>query len=83
MDENDCEQYESEILDIYFKFFKEALLNQNKQIDFSELESEWRGLYKFAWIDFHRFLKGWSPGHWKINSYSEKISREVLELICK
>ena len=33
----------------------------------------------FAWADFHRFLKGWSPSHWKINDYSERITRGVIE----
>jgi len=48
-------------------------------IDFSDLESEWREMYHFAWADFHRFIKGWSPGHWKINSYSERVSRDLIE----
>ena len=48
-------------------------------IDFSDLESEWREMYHFAWVDFHRFIKGWSPGHWKINSYSERVSRDLIE----
>jgi len=39
---------------------------------------ESRGLFPLAWTDFHRFLKGWSPGYWKINSYSERMAREVL-----
>ena len=42
------------------------------------LETEWRSLYRVAWADFHRFLKGWSPGHWKINSYSERVTAEVI-----
>ncbi len=25
----------------------------------------------------HRFLKGWSPGHWKNHGYSERLAREV------
>ena len=44
-----------------------------------DIENEWRDLFPFAWADFHRFLKGWSPSHWKINDYSEKITREVVE----
>ncbi|MGE9289409.1 MAG: choline kinase, partial [Puniceicoccales bacterium] len=35
-------------------------------------------LYPVAWTDFHRFLKGWSPGHWKIHGYSERLSRSVM-----
>ena len=37
-----------------------------------------RSVYRVAWADFHRFLKGWSPGHWKINSYSERVTKEVI-----
>ena len=29
--------------------------------------------------DFHRFLKGWSPGHWKLNAYSERLTSEVVK----
>lgn len=79
LDESDCERLETIILKSYFKYLKEALKQNNKEIDFEALELEWRLLYKFAWTDFHRFLKGWSPGHWKINSYSEKITQEVIE----
>ena len=35
-------------------------------------------MYYVAWADFHRFLKGWSPGHWKINSYSEQVVKKVI-----
>ena len=47
-------------------------------IDIDALESGWRALYPVAWTDFHRFIKGWSPGHWKIHSYSERLAREVV-----
>ncbi len=79
--EEDCERLESEILDFYFKELKVALQEQGSNIDVQDLETEWRELYYYAWTDFHRFLKGWSPGHWKINDYSEKVSRRVLEEI--
>lgn len=79
--EEDCEAKQDFILDFYFKEMKLALDRLNKEVDFIELEENWRNLYPVAWTDFHRFLKGWSPGHWKINSYSERLTREVLETI--
>jgi hypothetical protein len=44
-----------------------------------ELEADWRPLYRVAWADFHRFMKGWSPGHWKLSDYSERVTRKVIE----
>lgn len=81
MSEKDSETFESKILDIYFNALSRAI--QSKQIDVNakELEKEWRKLYHYAWADFHRFLKGWHPGHWKINSYSERVSREIVKKI--
>ena len=76
MSEDDCEQYESVILDYYFKELEEAT---DVSIDFEELKQEWSNLYQYAWADFHRFLKGWSPGHWKLNSYSERIVQKVIQ----
>jgi len=76
--EEDCARYESEILNDYFGYLQQALVHYNKRVDFGALEASWRALFKYAWADFHRFLKGWSPGHWKVNSYSEKISKEVI-----
>ncbi len=73
LDEQSCELREGQILDTYFKYFHEA-----SDIYHHELESEWRSLYHVAWADFHRFLMGWSPGHWKINTYSERICKEVI-----
>jgi hypothetical protein len=73
--EDDCEEMESQILDYYFSCLEKAVDNS---LNYSELEKEWREMYSVAWADFHRFLKGWSPDHWKINSYSERVSREVI-----
>ena len=74
LNESDCEQLESKLLDTYFAYLHKALGKKNKA-----LENEWRPLYRVAWADFHRFLKGWSPGHWKINNYSERITSEVIK----
>lgn len=73
LDERECERLEAPILDTYFEHLQNALGEKNEA-----LETEWRSLYRVAWADFHRFLKGWSPGHWKINSYSEQVTTEVI-----
>ncbi len=78
MFEEDCEILETQILNSYFIELQQALKRLGKDVDFEALEAEWRSLYYTAWTDFHRFLKGWSPGHWKLNSYSERISRQVI-----
>ena len=73
LNESDCERLEAQILDTYFECLQSELKERNEA-----LEIEWRALYRVAWADFHRFLKGWSPGHWKINSYSERVTTEVI-----
>ncbi len=76
--EEDCERLESELLNCYFEELKRAIKRQNKPVDPNDLEKEWRKMFYYAWADFHRFLKGWSPGHWKINSYSERVTQKVI-----
>ncbi|SHI72717.1 oxidoreductase family protein [Algibacter luteus] len=76
LNESDCERLESKLLDTYFTHLHKALGKKNEA-----LENEWRPLYRVAWADFHRFLKGWSPSHWKINTYSERITAEVIKNI--
>jgi hypothetical protein len=76
--EDDCERYESVLLDYYFAALKNALKMRQRDIDHDAVEQEWRALYPVAWTDFHRFVKGWSPGHWKIHSYSERLTRQVI-----
>lgn len=73
LDEKACERLEAKILDTYFGYLQSALEKQNEA-----LETEWRSLYRVAWADFHRFLKGWSPSHWKLTSYSERVTTEVI-----
>jgi hypothetical protein len=73
LDEKASERLEAQILDTYFERLQSELKERNEA-----LEREWRSLYRVAWADFHRFLKGWSPGHWKINSYSERVTAEVI-----
>ncbi|MDA3927422.1 MAG: DUF1679 domain-containing protein [Prolixibacteraceae bacterium] len=76
--EDDCEKYEAKLLDTYFAALRNALNQNHSSINLDAMEEEWRSLYPYAWTDFHRFLKGWSPGHWKINSYSERMAKQVI-----
>jgi hypothetical protein len=79
--DDECERHEKALLDYYFAQLNKALLNRGTDVDPEALEQEWRSLYPVAWTDFHRFMKGWSPGHWKIHSYSERLAREVVAQI--
>lgn len=76
--EEDCERLETELLDYYFIELKKALKAKQPDLDASDIANNWKTLYPVAWTDFHRFIKGWSPGHWKIHSYSERLAREVI-----
>lgn len=69
-EEDELSNMEERCLKTYFKF-----------LDLPDVEKEWRELYPFAWADFYRFLKGWSPGHWKVNSYSENMKNKVLQCL--
>lgn len=69
-EEDELASMEEQCLRTYFKY-----------LELPDVEKEWRELYPYAWTDFYRFLKGWSPGHWKINSYSETMAKKVLECL--
>ena len=79
LDEDESERMEGALLDRYFELLGAALGRCGKTLDFAALEADWRALYPVAWTDFYRFLKGWSPGHWKLHRYSERLAREVLK----
>jgi len=73
-----CEFWQDELLEYYFIELKEALNKVGKQVDWQALESEWREMFPIAWTDFYRFLLGWMPTHYKINTYTERLSLDVL-----
>ncbi len=82
--------YETELFDrdqdclkVYFEELKTALSFFHPHLDGQQLEDQWRELYPYAWCDFYRFLKGWSPHHAKINAYSEKMKEKVLNDLIK
>jgi len=79
--EDECEKKEVTLLEFYFHKLRDAISVQHPEIDATEVEKEWRTLFPVAWADFHRFLKGWSPGHWKLNSYSDRLTRETINAL--
>lgn len=79
LNEDECEAMESQLLDYYFSILIDRVAQKKLSVNTAELEKEWRELYPFAWADFHRFIKGWSPGHWKVNAYSEKLTSDVIK----
>ena len=78
-DEDESEERAPDVLDRYFELLHLAVEQTGKAVDFAALEQDWRTLYPVAWTDFTRFLQGWSPGHWKLHRYSERLAKEVLE----
>ena len=83
LDELECAKYEKMLLDHYFDALVVALSAYQPDLDPQAVVQEWRSLFPVAWTDFHRFLKGWSPGHWKINDYSEQLSQQVIRQLQK
>ncbi|WNO07808.1 phosphotransferase [Teredinibacter sp. KSP-S5-2] len=79
LDESTCEKMEKTLLDFYFSALGKELVRRKKTIAIEKLEANWRPLYAYAWADFYRFLKGWSPGHWKVHRYSNNLCRHVIQ----
>jgi len=79
--EDAAERMEGELLDWYFLRLRSALSELGRGLDCDALEANWRMLYPVAWTDFHRFLKGWSPGRWNPQGYSEKTALAVLSAL--
>ncbi|TKF97842.1 aminoglycoside phosphotransferase family protein [Vibrio lentus] len=75
----DCAELESHMLETYFRYLEEALTYYQPQLSFAEIEAAWRPMFYVAWADFQRFVKGWSPEHWKINPYTEQLTQTVIE----
>lgn len=81
LSEGECEAKVRPFLQFYLETLATILKQQKPEVDRDQLVENWQNLFPVAWADFHRFLKGWSPEHWKINSYSERVTKEVVEMI--
>jgi len=78
--EDECQIYEQELLDFYFRELKLAAsdLSQNET---DALDQEWRQLYSVAWADFNRFLLGWMPTHQKLTKHALAKNKKALEFL--
>lgn len=76
-----CERFVPIFVNIYFEALQLALKQRSPALDAVVLEQEWRVLFPFAWADFYRFLKGWSPDHPKVNAYSQQVAQSVLSTL--
>jgi hypothetical protein len=77
--DKECNIYEEELLDFYFRKLKMVLSKSYDVKIINALEVEWRSLYAIAWADFSRFLLGWMPTHQKINGYSKVQVKKALK----
>lgn len=78
---NQSAQMQEWVLNTYFSKLNKALKNYQPHLNRDAIEEEYRAIYTIAWADFYRFLKGWSPNHYKINEYSQEITQKALATI--
>ncbi|GGB71997.1 phosphotransferase [Shewanella inventionis] len=76
---NEPDSVINDYLEHYFTALTKGLTEFTPHINPQEVEHVWRPLYCVAWADFHRFVKGWSVEHVKINSYTEKLTSKAIE----
>ncbi len=79
LNDEQCEQQHQALLDCYFQYFQVAAANRIGIEPLKELEEQWRSMFAIAWADFNRFLNGWSPGHWKLTPFSQRLTSEALK----
>jgi thiamine kinase-like enzyme len=75
----ECYETEEWLLAEYFSHLKTALKQHQPELNPDDVERAWRPMFPIAWADFQRFVKGWSPGHWKINNYTEALTAKALK----
>ena len=79
MTEAEAKASQEILLDLYFDHLSEAL--RDTKINRTALIEEWRLLYSFAIADFHRFILGWSPNHYKNTPTTDAITNTVMTSI--
>ncbi|MCF6434327.1 aminoglycoside phosphotransferase family protein [Pseudoalteromonas sp. MMG022] len=70
-----------ELLEYYFVKLADNLITKHSMQNSRDIVSCWRELWPVVWSDFHRFLLGWKPDHFKINDYMCEQSQNTLRLV--
>ncbi|SFC72156.1 ecdysteroid 22-kinase family protein [Pseudoalteromonas denitrificans] len=70
--------HEQALLNFYFMQLSQYLDHFHPNVKTQDVCHQWRELYPYAWADFVRFLKGWSPEHAKLNTHSLSLTEQVL-----
>jgi len=69
-------------LDAYFTVLAETLADRPEKAHLaSAVEAEWRGIFAVAWLDFQRFLQGWSPAYARPSARLDLRIRQELSRI--
>ena len=69
-------------LDLYFEQLRLGLRQNPAHAPLAdEIEAEWRALFPVAWLDFQRFLQGWSPAFARPSAALDRRIRTELERI--
>lgn len=80
-EQDELYQYNEDLLEYYLTTLESALTQYQIDLNFKELEQEYRDLYCFAWADFYRFLLGWNPNSWKVNDFIIEMSNMAVQSI--
>lgn len=65
-------------LEVYFRELRASLTPAFAPCA-DEIEADWRALLPVAWLDFQRFLQGWSPAYARPSARAKRRIEELLE----
>lgn len=68
-------------LDYYFNQLNSALCTHCSARESAAICQSWRALYCVASADFHRFLAGWNPLHFKINHALQQQTQQAIRKV--
>lgn len=83
LDNSGLQEFGDRVLPLYINTLITACKHNGVNINVEQLCKEYSVLYPVAWADFYRFLLGWNPDSWKINSYMMKIANIGITLLNK